>query len=150
MCELVIVEMGDIHSDLVLLTPEILGEVVDRLSGGLGVKLGVQRVPVWLGRGENTDNIIKFGNTILHFKPKEFDYYEFHCFIGVISAMYASLVPCMRHLLHVCVICAMYAAFVSCVRHFCQNFIMFQQSSTPHVPPRGYCDLPIINSTCCS
>ena len=90
MGELVVVEVGDIHSELVMLIPEILSEVIDCLGGVLGVKLGIQRVPVWLSRGENTNNVLHFGNTILHFKPEEFYHYKFHCIIGVISAMYAA------------------------------------------------------------
>ena len=90
MVELIIVEVGDIHSDLVVLIPEILGEMVDRLGGRFGVKLGIQCVPIWLGRGEDTNNILQFGYAILHFKPQKFDNQKFHSFISVISAMYAA------------------------------------------------------------
>ena len=81
MVELVIEHVRDIHDDLETAMSEEPGEPIYRINGTNGVKLSVQSIPVRFGRREDSDNVFRLGERILHFKLQVFNNQEFHTFL---------------------------------------------------------------------
>ena len=89
MLKLVVEHVRDIHVDPVVVIPEEPGEAKDSLGSGAGVKLGVQSVPVFLGRWKNSHNITSLCDLVFHLKSQVLDHKHLHGKVsvtGVVSA----------------------------------------------------------------